>query len=58
MTVSIHSTRVTICRRLDKKIINNRYIPLHLDHNIPDSNNFFNYLKRKVIGIINRFIKV
>ena len=57
LNISIDSTHVTISRSLDKPLINNKYIPLHLNL-IPsdtNSNSFYNYLKRKILTIIKLF---
>jgi DNA polymerase type B, organellar and viral len=51
LSVSIDSTKVTIRRTLDKALINNLYIPLHLEStNLENKKSwFFNYLKSKFI---------
>ena len=55
MSVSIRSSNVTISRTLDKPLINNRYIPLHLKNIESSNNNFFNYLKHKIVQKLRDF---
>ena len=48
LSISIASTHVTISRSLDKKIVDNHYLPIHLELKRSESPNFYKYLKRKV----------
>jgi len=53
LSITIDSTHVTICRSLDKALINNLYLPLHLKSTNIEKNWFLNYLKRKIIKYYN-----
>jgi hypothetical protein len=44
LSVTIDSTHVTISRSLDKELIDNKYIPLHIESKSPKFFSFFNYL--------------
>jgi len=60
LSISINSSHVTICRSLDKPLINNVYLPLHLESRDLEMGWFFNYLKRKILKYIKtleKFIK-
>jgi hypothetical protein len=54
LSISIDSTHVTIRRSLDKPLINNLYLPLHLEstnfenENENENTSFFDYFKRKI----------
>jgi hypothetical protein len=56
LSISIDSTHITISRSLDKLLINNKYIPIHLEGNPNINNNsFLNYLKRKILILLKMF---
>jgi hypothetical protein len=57
LSIRIDSTQVTISRSFDKPLINNLYIPLHLDLDTInlDKRWLINYLKRKITTYIGRF---
>ena len=60
LSISIDSTHVTICRSLDKPLINNLYLPLHLESKFLEKNWFLNYLKRKIkkyLKLLEKLIK-
>jgi len=57
LSIIIKSTHITISRSIDKLLVNNKYIPLHLDTLNSDSETFYNYLKRKLLNIIKNIIK-
>lgn len=56
LNISINSTQVTISRSLDKQLINNNYIPLHLNLTNSEFNSFFNYLKRKILHFFKQIV--
>jgi hypothetical protein len=58
LNITIDSTHVTLSRSLDKPLVNNVYLPLHLDLINSEKPSFFNYLKRKLIKYIPGFRKV
>lgn len=47
LSVTIDSTQVTISRSLDKRLVDNNYLPMHLELTNSDKKSFYNYLKRK-----------
>jgi hypothetical protein len=51
LSISIDSTHVSISRSFDKPLINNRYVPLHLDSPLKTHN-----LKRKLLILIKYII--
>jgi hypothetical protein len=60
LSITIDSTHVTISRSLDKALINNFYLPLHLHSTNLEKNWFLNYLKRKIkkyIQLLEKIIK-
>ena len=60
LSISIDSTHVTICRSLDKPLINNLYLPLHLDlvtSNLENIGVLF-YLKGKIIKYLKHLEKL
>ena len=60
LSVSIASTHVTISRTLDKRLVDNKYLPIHFELTNLDSKSFYNYLKRKIqncFKLIQRVIK-
>jgi hypothetical protein len=56
LTINIDSTYVSITRSLDKPLINNNYIPIHLESAPIFNISFLLYLKRKVLILINSII--
>ena len=56
LSVTIDSTHVSINRSIDKPLVNNKYMPLNLNSNNLKSYSFFNYLKRKILSLINKII--
>jgi hypothetical protein len=56
LNVVISSTSVSISRSLDKHLVNNKYIPLHLNGPLTINNSFFNYLKKKILNLIRSII--
>jgi hypothetical protein len=56
LSITISSTHVTISRSLDKKLVNNEYLPIHLNIFNSDNETIYNYLKRKIINIIKNII--
>jgi hypothetical protein len=56
LSITISNTHVTISRSLDKLLIDNNYLPLHLEFNKSDNITFYNYLKRKILNIIKNII--
>jgi len=60
--ISLAITPVTISRSLDKRLVDNNYLPIHFELTNSDSKtkSFYNYLKRKIqncFKLIQRFIK-
>jgi hypothetical protein len=64
LSISIDSTHVTICRSLEKPLINILYLPLHLDlvtanlKNESDKTGVFCYLKGKIIKYVQHLEKI
>jgi hypothetical protein len=56
LSINIDSTYVSITRSLDKHLINNNYIPIHLESSPKFKFAFLLYLKRKVLILINSII--
>lgn len=57
LSITINSTHLTISRSLDKKLVNNKYLPLHLETLNSDNETFYNYLKRKILNIFKNIIQ-
>jgi hypothetical protein len=57
LSISIDSTHVTISISLDKPLINNLYLPLHLESTNVEKSRVLNYLKRKIITYIKQIEK-
>jgi len=53
LSISIGSTHVTISRSLNKRLVDNNYLPMHLELTTSDTKSFYNYLKRKLIKYLN-----
>jgi hypothetical protein len=53
LSITIDSTHVSISRSLDKPLVNNNYLPLHLDLPLKINNSFLQYLKRKILTLLN-----
>jgi DNA polymerase type B, organellar and viral len=56
LSINIDSTHVSISRSLDKTLINNNYLPLHLNLTFTINNSFLQYLKRKILILLNSII--
>jgi hypothetical protein len=56
LNIVIDTTHVSISRSLDKPLINNKYIPLHLNLPRAINNSFLNYLKKKILILIKTII--
>lgn len=56
LSINIDSTHVSITRSLDKLLINNNYIPLNLVLPPKINNSFLQYLKRKILILINSIL--
>jgi hypothetical protein len=57
LSINIDTSHLTISKSLDKPLIDNKYLPLHIELNPQDSESktFFNYLKRKILVLIKWF---
>jgi hypothetical protein len=57
LSIKIDSTHLTISRSLDKPLLNNKYLPLHLElkTEVFEFKAFFDYLKRKILALLKIF---
>uniref|UniRef100_UPI0030FF2E68 DNA polymerase n=1 Tax=Singerocybe alboinfundibuliformis TaxID=1346812 RepID=UPI0030FF2E68 len=57
LNISIKSTHVSLRKTNLKKLINNNYIPININNIIKPKYSLFNIIKRKVLKLINKYLK-
>lgn len=53
LRITIDSTLVIISSSLDKRLVDNNYLPMHLELTNSDKKSFYNYLNRKLKKDLN-----
>jgi DNA polymerase type B, organellar and viral len=54
LTISIKSTHITIDNKCNKKLINNKYLPIHLNK----KHVYYDFISAKIIKFFNKFLKI